>query len=792
MAATFASLFGGNRENSDIVGIAVHAARSGYAVIAVKPGTKQPMCTLTDRQKVTADREAAHAARDRGHKNWEKIKHPCGRSHAITDDKAAQRIFKRLVDKHPDLNIGVELGASRCVVVDADTVDELRSFTELWAQREGVPELASAAPTVRSPGVMRVDTDEAGEKTDNWVHKGGGHYWFSLPEHIDLTGAGTSKAMKIGAHDIKASLMFRDQLVLVPPSVRPEGPYTMASDLQPAPAWLVDELLLHIAGHALRTEQQRERVSGDSPIEAWAAGALWEDIISRYEWTTSGRIENCGCENWTRPGDWSNPKSATAHEPGCLKFEDTSGFLHLWTDNPPEELKGRKDWSKLQFIAAMEHGSTDSDAIRETIRELGIAREQHGEPTVLTRKDIPSPRPRDDAGNDDRRTNASSESEASDEAPEEPSDQEEQEDDPERTSWWFRDLGPVLSGENPEPEPSVLRREDGQCLFYPGKVNGIIGPSESGKSWLAIEAVAQELRDGRPVLYMDFEDTAPGIVSRLRSLGVSDELMDPSAGLLAYIGPEESLHAIAYAEYAEVLRDRPWSLIVLDGVNAAMTQDGLDLLSNTDATKFFTKVTRPASLTGATVVTIDHVPKDTEKKTKGGIGAQAKRATVTGCLVFVKVDSPFGRGRSGTLELVVDKDRPGYVRGASNAGDVWSKVEVRAGDDGSLELELAVPEAVSKATGVTDIRADAMRVKVIEYLRTIKSPASGRQVSVSVTGTNSLILEALAWLSENGFVGRYANPKNKSSQSHIYLKDYPDSGPATLPHEGDDDPFEGA
>lgn len=387
MAATFASLFGGNRENSDIVGIAVHAARSGYAVIAVKPGTKQPMCTLTDRQKVTADREAAHAARDRGHKNWEKIKHPCGRSHAITDDKIAQRVFKRLVDKHPDLNIGVELGASRCVVVDADTVDELRSFTELWAQREGVPELANAAPTVRSPGVMRVDTDEAGEKTDNWVHKGGGHYWFSLPEHIDLTGAGTSKAMKIGAHDIKASLMFRDQLVLVPPSVRPEGPYTMASDLQPAPAWLVDELLLHIAGHALRTEQQRERVSGDSPIEAWAAGALWEDIISRYEWTTSGRIENCGCENWTRPGDWSNPKSATAHEPGCLKFEDTSGFLHLWTDNPPEELKGRKDWSKLQFIAAMEHGSTDSDAIRETIRELGIAREQHGEPTVLPKSD---------------------------------------------------------------------------------------------------------------------------------------------------------------------------------------------------------------------------------------------------------------------------------------------------------------------------------------------------------------------------------------------------------------------
>lgn len=387
MGATFASLFGGNRESSDIVGIAVHAVRAGYAVVAVKPGTKHPACTLTDRQRATADREAAHAARERGHKHWEQIKHPCGRAHAITDDKVAARVFKRLVDKQPDLNIGAEIGASRCVVVDADTVEELRSFTELWAQRENLPELADAAPTVRSPGVMRLETDEAGAKVENWVHKGGGHYWFSLPEHIDLTGAGTSKAMKIGAREVKASLMFRDQLVLVPPSVRAEGPYTMASDLQPAPAWLIDELLLHIAGHTLRTEQQRERaLSGDSPIEAWAAITAWDDMLARHGWTTSGRIDNCGCEIWTRPGDWSSPKSATAHEPGCLKFEDTSGFLHLWTDNPPAELTGAKDWSKLQFLAAMEYGSTNTEAIRETIRDLGITSE-HSDPTVLGKSD---------------------------------------------------------------------------------------------------------------------------------------------------------------------------------------------------------------------------------------------------------------------------------------------------------------------------------------------------------------------------------------------------------------------
>jgi len=360
------------------------------------------------------------------------------------------------------------------------------------------------------------------------------------------------------------------------------------------------------------------------------------------------------------------------------------------------------------------------------------------------------------------------------------------------TTWWFRDLGPVLEGENPEPEPSVLRRGDGKCLFYPGKVNGIIGPSESGKSWIALEAVAQELRAGHAVLYLDFEDTAPGIVSRLRDLGVDDELMDPTARLLAYVGPEEALHAVAYAEYADVLKDRPWSLIVFDGVNAAMTQDGLDLLSNTDATRFFTKVTRPASLTGAAVVTIDHVPKDPDKRGKGGIGAQAKRATVTGSAVSVEVIEPFGRGKSGSIALIVDKDRPGHVRSATNEADLWSTVVTVAGDDGALSLELSMPEKVTKQTKVSHFQAEEIRVRVIKYLAEIQAEVSVRKIEESVTGTSAHIREALAWLSENGYVGRRIDPRNGRTQLHCFLKDYHPAGPAILNVNDDpDDPFGG-
>ena len=769
----FVSLFGGSRKNSDLVGIAKSACKEGYAVIPVKPGTKEPLCTLTDRQRTQADREAASTARESGVKHWERKRHPCGRAHAITDPIVAERVFKRLVAKHPDLNIGLEVGASRLLVVDADTTAERESFALLWARMEERPELAHAAPTVRSPGKRQVDsTNGHGEPV--WAHKDGGHFWFLLPDEVDFAHACTSAPLKLGANEAKASLMYRDQLVLVPPSVREEGPYVMASDIQPAPAWMLERLHAHIAGHAERIDRHRERnLDGDDPVEDWAAATPWDSILTPYGWTTSGRTDQCGCEIWTRPGDWSSPKSATAHEPSCELREVVGGVLHLWTDSPPAELYGRKDWSKLQVVAAYEH---DGDA-RDAMTAVGIL-DAPAELRPLRLVDVAY------------HENGSSGSGTSGTTP----DQDEDEDDEpadeaeEHTSWWPKDLDAILSGENPEPPPTVLARADGHALFYVGKVNGIIGPSESGKSWIALEGVAQELRAGRPVLYLDFEDTAGGIISRLRALGVPDDLMCRSAQLLAYVGPEEALHAVAYGEYAQVLRARAWSLIVFDGVNAAMTQDGLDLISNTDATKFFTKITRPASMTGAAVVTIDHVPKDQEKRGKGGIGAQAKRATITGCAVYVDVNEPFGRGRSGSLSLTVDKDRPGFVRGESNAVGTWAEVTVTAGVNGDVAVTFDVPEETTKA-GVTNERLDDYCRRVITYLKEIQAEVSGNKVVDSVMGNRKNITDALAWLSANGFVGRRVDPRSGRTQLHSFLRDYPDDGLPSVSNGHDEDPF---
>lgn len=769
----FIHLFGGPRESSDLVGIARACCREGYAVLPIEPGGKKALCTLTPRQKVAADRMAANAARESGRKHWEAARHDCGLSHAITDPKDADRIFRRMVGQQPDLNLALECSQSRLICVDCDNTDELRSFTALWAERDGVPELVNAAPTVRTPGKV----DEDGQ----WVHKDGGHYWFLLPDDVDFIDTPISTSLPIGLHEVKAQIRYGRSYALVPPSVRDEGPYVMASDIGMCPPWLVDILSGHVNGVRERRALHLTVKDGSDPIDVWSSITSWEELLGGDGWTTRGRPDNCGCPIWTRPGEWTNPKSATAHEPGCVRWNTDDaghGFLHVWTDNAPDFIAeyraatGHSSMSKLQYVSWRDFQGSSSEAMRA----LGILSNAEEKPSY------------DDLTALIRKNREEQEEQGKDQAPDVESqadgaDQEPEEDPKERTTWWFRDLSTVLSGENPEPEPSVLARSDGRCLFYPGKVNGLLGESESGKTWVALQAVAEELRAGHPVLYLDFEDTAPGIVSRLRNLNVSDELMDPEAELLAYIGPEESLHGLSKADLAEAVASRQWSLIVLDGYNAALSTMALKLMDNSDITTFFTALLRPLSATGAAVVTIDHVPKDPENRNKGGIGAQAKRATVTGSSVRVVVVEPFGRGKPGQLSLEVDKDRPGHVRGATNLAGAWAVVDIKADENGDVEMCVSEAEQITKVTGITNTRAEEFREKVSKFLESNDAEISGSLVEKSVTGNSSMIREALAWLSESGYINRRLDPKTKRTQLHSFQRSY------TRPQSNNDDLF---
>lgn len=314
-------------------------------------------------------------------------------------------------------------------------------------------------------------------------------------------------------------------------------------------------------------------------------------------------------------------------------------------------------------------------------------------------------------------------------------------DDIERTSWWPKDLAQVMAGQDPEPEPEFLQRLDGRSLLYRGKVNGLIGESESGKTWVALLAVLQTLRARQRVLYLDFEDTAPGIVTRLRDMGASDG----DLGYLAYIGPDEDLGANAKRDLRQAVDDAPPDLIVIDGFNAAMTLLGLELTDNTDATKFAQLLLKPLAATGACVVYVDHVPKNKDQRGKGGIGAQAKRAMTTGCAVSVDVVEPFGRGMTGRLRLTVDKDRPGHVRAASVDAKGAGTAVLISQADGNVQVEIEssiTPEEVANAA------AEVLRNKIMRAVSGFPNGCSRRDIANDIGATQDTIrphVDYLLW-----------------------------------------------
>jgi len=508
----FSELFGGRPGDGSVASVARAAARAGYAVMPVAPGEKRPLCALTSRQAKAADREAAHTARDAGRRNWERVRHDCGSAHATTDPDLAHRVFKRLEVEHPDLNMAVEITKSRVLVVDSDTHAELQSFTRLWAAEEHVAELAQAAPTVRSPGAV----DEHGA----WKHSDGGHFWFLLPDDVELGELAGVTAIPLGVDDENMSQLKVAGYVLVPPSVRSEGEYRMCSDAHPAPSWLIERVQMYLTERrTVRAHRRDAALDADDRITLAQSATPWSSILEPRGWALWYKVDRCGCEIWTAPGEHASPKSATAHDPGCGQFDTADGFAHIWTDNPPGELStaGTKTFSKTQFVAWHDHGGDMSAAMQE----LGIERGSGTEPTTLDRNLV------------EELLASSNEAAAAGDAAEddEASDDDDEDDDPFDTSEAAKDdtdpvdalIAELIPASDLDKIPPPVPLVDG--LLDRNTLSRVIGKSGHGKSFFMID-VSGHVALGKPwhgrtcsqgdVVYMVAEG-ASGIRKRVRA-----------------------------------------------------------------------------------------------------------------------------------------------------------------------------------------------------------------------------------------------------------------------------------
>lgn len=274
---------------------------------------------------------------------------------------------------HP--NIGINVGESRLLVVDVDTEIEKHAFLEYWAEQEE-DVFCDVSPTVLTPGQKDKDGD--------WIHKDGGHFYFTLPAEYQLP-ANSPAVVKMGSG---WAIYVHGCYVLAPPSVRAEGPYVMAGKVREAPKWL-----LAAVGSSARTKDpttprqdiiteegtssttivgQQLSIGIDDTfgqdIDDWSRDQDWETILTDRGYNAY-RLDRCGtnCMMYTAPGAHASQKSCTAHGADCTMYDQTLGHgpIHFWTDNVPDGFEPKGTYTLVQFLARADHDGNVGAALAE-------------------------------------------------------------------------------------------------------------------------------------------------------------------------------------------------------------------------------------------------------------------------------------------------------------------------------------------------------------------------------------------------------------------------------------------
>jgi hypothetical protein len=224
----------------------------------------------------------------------------------------------------------------------------------------------------------------------------------------------------------------------------------------------------------------------------------------------------------------------------------------------------------------------------------------------------------------------------------------------------YGDVAALLAGGiPPPPAPVLLRRDDGHCLMYAGKVNVLFGDPECGKTWIALAAIVEALNVGRKAVFVDLDHNGmPEVVTRLLMLGAKTADLG-SLDRFRYCEPEDG--DMLTITIADLRRWRP-AVAVVDSIGELLPILGYSSNSPDDYTNANRRTLTPLATAGAAVIAIDHLPKDDEARKKGQTGTGAKRRTVNGITLRVTVAEPFAPGRGGAASMTVFKDRPGGVR----------------------------------------------------------------------------------------------------------------------------------
>jgi len=321
-------------------------------------------------------------------------------------------------------------------------------------------------------------------------------------------------------------------------------------------------------------------------------------------------------------------------------------------------------------------------------------------------------------------------------------------------TWAPVDFAAVLDGDLSAPVATCLQRRDGKHLLYPYAVHSISGEPGSLKTWVALLAIVQELENGNNAAFIDFEDRAQSVATRLLQIGADpDTLRDPTRW--RYIRPDAALDAAGTTHLDQAVAD--CTVVVIDGVTEAMSMHGWSINDNDDVAAYVIKLPRRIADKGPAVLQIDHVTKDSETRGRYAIGGQHKLASITGtAMKALKVRSG-GKGEHGVIKVVLDKDKHGDV---GPDGHTIAEFHLDDTQPGQTFAWLDHPTASVDADG--HFRPTTLMERVSTFLLATPGSSSLNDIKRGVKGNNESIADAVDALVREGFVRVEEGPRGST------------------------------
>jgi hypothetical protein len=175
------------------------------------------------------------------------------------------------------------------------------------------------------------------------------------------------------------------------------------------------------------------------------------------------------------------------------------------------------------------------------------------------------------------------------------------------------------------------------------------GPPEQAKTWLAMDTVADLLRRGEAVVWVDMESGQAEVRERLSdAFGLTDEEMER----LVYLEmPIVEVKDEVRRQWFDMLDERRPALIVVDAQQGVLASADLNENSSSDVLRWDAAFLMPArQRIGATSLMLDHTGHDGMKER----GASGKRGLARVTLKFSS--TAFSRDHVGKLTVTVEKN----------------------------------------------------------------------------------------------------------------------------------------